>query len=51
MLGGPFFGDKTNVFGNLIYMRFGLVLFDSVNDTEASVFGYSVFTHFQSSTK
>ena len=27
-------------------MRFGLVLFSSVNAIEASVFSYSVFTHF-----
>ena len=27
-------------------MRFGSVLFSSVNATEASVFGYSAFTHF-----
>ena len=31
-------------------MRFSLVLFGLVNDTEASVFGYSVFTHFRSTT-
>ena len=26
--------------------RFGIIWFGSVNDTEASVFGYSVFTRF-----
>ena len=27
-------------------IRFGIIQFGSVNDTEASVFGYSVFTRF-----
>ena len=27
-------------------IRFGIIRFGSVNDTEASVFGYSVFTRF-----
>ena len=27
-------------------IRFGIIRFSSVNDTEASVFGYSVFTRF-----
>ena len=33
-------------FEDLYTVRFGSVLFGSVNDTEASVFGYSVFTRF-----
>ena len=33
-------------FEDLYTVRFGSLLFGSVNDTEASVFGYSVFTRF-----
>ena len=47
-LGGPFFGDKTNIFENLIYyeIRFGIIGFGSVNHTEISVSVISVFTRF-----
>ena len=47
-LGGPFFGDKTNIFENLMYyeFRFGIIGFGSVNDTEISVSVISVFTRF-----
>ena len=47
-LGGPFFGDKTNIFENLIYFEFwfGIIGFGSVNHTEISVSVISVFTRF-----
>ena len=46
--GRPLFGDKTNVFENLIYCEIWFIIigFGMLNHTEISVLVISVFTHF-----